>query len=174
MAMFVHLAPESQTRSIRRDGIVRTRMIRDGQRGIFAMPVTENFIVSHQWLRELKRRGCRTLSGVYFRIPDDEPVWIGRFDEEHRLVTAAEAVATLRNPAELLGMEVIIPRQVAAREICRIRHLPQVVGWRYRPGIRGWNCMCVSCNPPGTINSRRKREAWEARRNRRDSRALLS
>ena len=52
--MFVHLAPESRVALIRRNGISRLRNAwGDGPAGIFAVPVTRNFYLSHQWLREL-------------------------------------------------------------------------------------------------------------------------
>ncbi len=81
MALFVHLAPEKETDSIRRGGIKPRRLkqpLADGyDRIVFAMPVTDNFYVSHQWLRELKRIGQRTIVGVYFRIPDEQKVMAG-------------------------------------------------------------------------------------------------
>lgn len=56
--MFVHLAPESRIKLIQRNGIGRLRKPRGVlPGGIFAVPVTRNFFISHQWLRELKRRG---------------------------------------------------------------------------------------------------------------------
>lgn len=57
MAMFVHLAPESRIALIRRNGIRRLRRAAgEFPGGVFAVPVTRNFYISHQWLRELKRR----------------------------------------------------------------------------------------------------------------------
>ena len=50
--MFVHLAPESRLALIRRNGIRRVRRPAGGfPGGVFAVPVTRNFYVSHQWLR---------------------------------------------------------------------------------------------------------------------------
>jgi hypothetical protein len=148
MPMFVHLAPESRAELIRRNGIGRLRKS-DGVHpgGIFAMPVTRNFYVSHQWLRELKRRGQGPIAGIYFRVPDDEPVWIGHYGQEHREVTAAVAAATFSEPEGREGWEVVIPRRVAAKEIHRIRSLPQVVGWRYFPTAKGKPpfCTCKYC-----------------------------
>ena len=77
MAMFVHLAPEKRAKLIVRRGINRLRKNAAGPKGVFAMPVTRNFYVSHQWLRELKRKGESPIVGVYFRIPDEEYVWMG-------------------------------------------------------------------------------------------------
>ena len=40
-------------------------------------------------------------------------------------------------PAVREGWEVIIPRRIAAKEIQRVRSLPQVIGWRFFPGAKG-------------------------------------
>ena len=79
------------------------------------MPVTRNFYVSHQWLRELKRRGQGVITGIYFRIPDDETVWVGHYDQAHQSMTAAEAAATILATEPSEGFEVIIPRRSHAQ-----------------------------------------------------------
>jgi hypothetical protein len=85
MAMFVHLAPESRIALIRRNGIRRLRRTTGSfPGGVFAVPVTRNFYVSHQWLRELKRRNRGPIAGVYFRVPDTERVWVGHYNQGHR------------------------------------------------------------------------------------------
>jgi hypothetical protein len=56
--------------------------------------MTRDFYVSHQWLRELKRRGQGPIVGIYFRIPDGESVWIGHYGRPHEEVTAAAAAST--------------------------------------------------------------------------------
>jgi len=95
MAMFVHLAPESRLALIRRNGIRRLRRAAGNfPGGVFAVPVTRNFYVSHQWLRELKRRNQGPIAAVYFRIPDDERVWVGHYNQVHRWLSASEAVGT--------------------------------------------------------------------------------
>ena len=77
MPLFVHLAPESRAALIRGNGIGRLRRPHGTHPGgIFAVPVTRNFYVSHQWLRELRRRIRDPIVGVYFRIPDSEAVWV--------------------------------------------------------------------------------------------------
>ncbi len=148
MPMFVHLAPESRVTLIRRNGIGRLRKAQ-GERpgGLYAMPVTRNFYVSHQWLRELKRRGQGAVAGIYFRIPDDEPVWVGHYGQAHRAMTAAQATAEFSVAENREGWEVIIPRRVEAKEIHRVRSLPQVLGWRYYPGAKGKppSCTCRYC-----------------------------
>jgi hypothetical protein len=148
MTMFVHLAPESRVALIRRNGIGRLRKgIGERPGGIFAMPVTRNFYVSHQWLRELKRRGQGVVAGIYFRISDSESVWVGHYGQAHRKMTAAEATAEFMAAENREGWEVIIPRRVEAKAIHRVRSLPQVVGWRYSPGAKGKPpvCTCRYC-----------------------------
>src|SRR4051812_11204095 len=165
MAMFVHLASHRDIASIRRGGIHGDR--RSGS--VHAMPVTRNFSISHQWVRELRRGGGGTIVGVYFRIPDDEQVEVGHYHSTHVTMSAAEAVALMlgaeRNdpvtarasdarskgvktgralPSSPEGFEVVIARSIKPAEIVRIRAVPQVVGWRYRPGANGTApCLCI-------------------------------
>jgi hypothetical protein len=148
MAMFVHLAPESRLAHIRRNGIRRLRKpfgVCPG--GIFAVPVVRNFSFSHQWLRELKRRNCGALVGVYFRIPDDELVWMGHYNQNHRQLTAAESIAEFDTSIDPQGRQVLIPRRIEAGEIHRVRMLTQLVGWRYFPASNGKPpfCTCKFC-----------------------------
>jgi hypothetical protein len=148
MAMFVHLTAESRIGQIRRSGITRLRRATDTcTGGVYSVPVTRNFYVSHQWLRELKRRNQGRIAAVYFRIPDEEPVWIGHYGQVCRLVTAAEAVAVFTRADDPLGWEVVVPRRIAVKEIHKTRRLPQVVGWRYFPKAKGKPpfCTCKFC-----------------------------
>ena len=126
------------------------------------MPVTPSFYVSHQWLRELMRWGQRTIEAVYFKIPDDEAVWVGHYNNESIRVTAAEASGMILKQDSAEGYEVFIPRKIAAKEIHRTKQLPQVLGWRYYPGAKGTKpCGCPACQPRGEIKSRRIRTAYE-------------
>lgn len=170
MPVFVHLASQRSLPSIRRGGIALVKR-RFRPRGVYALPVTRSFYVSHQWLRELKRLGSGTIVGVYFRVPDDEVVEVGHFDSVHVPMTAAEAAALLleaegrdpvaerardrqskavragrRLPSSPEGYEVVIPRRIEPSEIIRVKALPQVVGWRYRPRANGEPpCACLCC-----------------------------
>jgi hypothetical protein len=160
MAMFVHLALESRVQQIRRNGLSRLRRpVGDRPGGVFAVPVVRNFYISHQWLRELKRRNSGPIVGVYFRISDDEQVWVGHYNQVHRWMTAAEATATFLIAEDAQGWEVVIPRRIEAGEIHRTRTLPQVVGWRYYPTAKGRQpfCTCKFCTR-GEFGSRRLRE----------------
>ena len=148
MAMFVHLAPESRIALIRRNGIRRMRKrAGDFPGGLYAVPVTRNFYLSHQWLRELKRKNQGAIAGVYFRIADEERVWVGHYNQAHQWMSAAEAIAAFQNAEDAQGWEVIIPRRIEADEIHRTRRLAQVVGWRFSPGSKGRPpfCACKFC-----------------------------
>lgn len=167
MPIFVHIADARDAGAIRRTGLALPKArLRDAEteqrkHGVFALPVIPNFVVSHQWLRVLKHKGHRTSVGVYFRLPDDEPVWVGQYNEAKRTVTAAEAAAWLR-AHETLGFETTIPRAIRAGEITAIRPLPQALGWRYLPGAHqvGIYCRCKFCQR-GNIKGRRLWESFE-------------
>ena len=148
MAMFVHLALEAQIARIRRTGICRLRRARcEFPGGVFAVPVTRNFYISHQWLRELKRRNRGPITGIYFRIPDDEQVWVGHYNQAHRWMSASEAAGEFMAAEDAQGWQVIVPRRIEAAEIHRTRQLPQVVGWRFSPSSKGKRpfCTCKFC-----------------------------
>lgn len=170
LARFVHLTPEKNVKAILRGGIkpgLTWSPRQDVPKGVFMLPVTPHFYISHQWLRELKRTGQRTIMGVYIRLPDDEPVWIAHYNAHHRSVTAAEAAGLVRKlGATAEGYEVILPRKVDKSEIHQVRSLPQVLGWRYDPGSHSKPfCGCIVCVPPGTPRSRIKNVTWEKRVN---------
>lgn len=165
MATFVHIADERDVASIRRTGLKLPRSISPApsgrQAGVFALPVTQNFVVSHQWVRELKKRGFKVAVGVYFRINDAENVWAGLYNEPKQPSSAAQASARLAREG-LLGFEVIIPRSIAAAEIHAVRPMPQTLGWRHFPGAheRGIFCGCKYCQR-GEIKSRRIQQRYE-------------
>jgi hypothetical protein len=162
MAMFVHLAPQKLADAIRRRGINRLRKSRVPEPGIYASPVVRNFFVSHQWLRELKRRGAGPIVGVYFRIPDDQRVWVAHYRNAHQSMSAAEAVGVIIHAAEPEGFEVIVPRKIDAAEIHKIRTLRQVIGWRYYPGAHGRKpCGCPYCQR-GQYGAQKLRKAYES------------
>jgi hypothetical protein len=165
MPVFVHIADERHIASIRRAGLKLPRVSPEIRAvrpiGVFALPVTPNFMVSHQWVRELKKRGFKVAVGIYFRIPSHEPVWAGKYNEEKVQTSAAEAAAYL-NREQMLGYEVVIPRSVSASEIEAVRALPQTLGWRHFPGAheRGIFCGCKYCHR-GEIKSRRIQQRYQ-------------
>lgn len=162
MVTLVHVADSRDAAAILRSGLaLPKRRLRDlesesRKHGVFAMPVIDDFLLTHQWVRELARRGYRSAVGVYFRLPDDELVWAGRYNGEKRLCSAAAAAAELRSQ-RLLGYEVIVPRAVRAAEVNAVRPLP-AVGWRFHPEAKGQRpfCPCKFCTR-GEIKARRLR-----------------
>ena len=146
MAMFVHLTLEKNLNLILRNGISHLRKRSHQPRGVYASPVTRNFYASHQWLRELKRGRQGTILGIYFRIPDEELIWVGHYGQSHQQMMAKEAIALIIKAELKEGFEVIIPRKISAKEITRFKSIPQVVGWRYFPGSHGKKpCGCDYC-----------------------------
>jgi hypothetical protein len=142
MPTLVHLADLNDAEKIKRNGIKIHRY----RRGIFCMPVTPDFYVTHQWIRELRRRGVRTYVGVYFKLPDDEPVYAGKYFEEHKPMALAEAIRELNSLNDPLGYQVIVERKILPAEIVRIKKLPQIVGWRVSPDAKGSQpCGCRFC-----------------------------
>lgn len=155
MGLLVHIADERNTARIKRSGIALGK----ARNVVYFMPVSENWFVSHQWLRELKRDGVRSMVGVYFRLPDDLLVWAGRYNAPHEQLPLAEAIGKLRTHPDPLGFEMFVERKVTAKEIVRVRALPQVVGWRYMPRAHGPKpCACPACIPRGSIKGRLIRE----------------
>ena len=159
--MFVHLTLEKNIKAILRNGISRIRKQSNRPHGIFSMPVTRNFYISHQWLRELKRSGGNAIVGVYFRIPDEEMVWVGHYHQAHRQMTAVEAAALMTTTENREGYEIIVPRKIERNEIHRVKNLPQIIGWRYYPDAHGKRpCGCPFCQR-GSYGARRLREEYE-------------
>ena len=61
MVSFIHIADKNDEQAILRNGIKALKR-RAGIRGVYATPVVPNFVTTHQWSRELKRRG---IAGKY-------------------------------------------------------------------------------------------------------------
>jgi hypothetical protein len=166
MALFVHLARGDIADGIRRSGIKphRARICRCNgyERVVFAMPVTDNFYISHQWMRELKRDGRHSIVGVYFRVPDQEKVLVGHYNKCHIEMAANDAIGLIFNAEDAEGYEVSIPRKIDAKEIHDVRQLSKVVGWRYFPDSHGRQpCGCPACLSRGEIKSKRIRQAFK-------------
>ncbi len=155
MPVLVHLADEKEAERIRKNGIKPGK----DSRGVFFMPVLPAFYVSHQWLRELKRNGAKTYVGIYFKLNINELVYAGKYNQAHRHIPLGEAIKEIMEMEDPLGYELIIDRKVEAKEITRIKTLPQNVGWRYFPASHSKKplCDCPVCISPGTIKSKRLR-----------------
>ncbi len=159
MPLLVHLADERDSAAIKKNGIKPGK----GRRGIFCMPVTQSFYISHQWLRELKRRGVRSYVGVYFKIDSDTMVYAGKYHEEHKHMALGKAIKQFRSMKDPLGYELLIDRKIEAKEIESIRMLPQNMGWRYFPASheKEMSCACPMCLPRGEIKAKRLRDKLE-------------
>lgn len=159
MATFVHLTSAAAAPRIRRAGVRADSTGREGSRGVYCFPVLRSYTLTHQWLRELARHGTRGGTvAVHLRLDDAEPVTVGRYNRPPERVTAAEAVRRIAAMDDPRGWEVFVPRAVTAREVHRVRAVPQVAGWRYLPDAHGRApCTCDGCRVRGEYGSRRLR-----------------
>lgn len=155
MTAAVHLFDARQAASIRRSGIkghATQISVPQGRisidRAVFLMPVLPDFYASHQWLRELKRRGMRTIAAAYVKLRADRQVFVGRYNGEHRLVPLGHAAGLIMHATDPRGMQIVVPGDIAAAAIHAIRDVPQIVGWRYFPESHEkgpWKCLCEYC-----------------------------
>ncbi|MFF4921526.1 HEAT repeat domain-containing protein [Kitasatospora sp. NPDC001261] len=164
MAMFVHLTAAANAPRIRRAGIRADSRGQGGARGVYCFPVLPSYTLTHQWLRELARFGPKgALVAVHLRLDDGQEVLTGHYrdraQDAQRPVRAAEAVRRIGALPDPRGWEVFLPRAVGAREVHRVRAVPQATGWRYVPGAHGTRpCTCFGCRIRGEYGSRRLRE----------------
>jgi hypothetical protein len=148
--LFVHLAPERDARRIRRAGLTSRR--------VFCFPVVPSYALTHQWGRELRRRGQRAFVAVTFRIGDTEPVEVGHFGQPRQQVGAAAAAGLIRDLDDSRGYEVVVPRPVGRAELHTVRSVRRPTGWRYRPDEHGTRpCGCPVCLSPGSFGAARIR-----------------
>lgn len=157
MPTLIHLADEKDAASIKQNGI----KIGKFRSGIYCMPVLQNFYLSHQWLRELKRRGVKTFVGVYFKVDSKTMVFAGRYNNNHQHITIGEAIKEIQSIEDPLGYEIIIDHKIEAKAIHKIKNLPQNIGWRYQPRSNGKKpCSCEYCIK-SSIKADRIRKKYE-------------
>jgi hypothetical protein len=161
MAEFVHITTARAARRIERSGIAARSHGRASGRGVYCMPVLSSFTLTYQWVRELRRWHPGVLVAVHLRLPNDEPVTVGRYGARPREVTAAQAVAVVRELDDPRGYEVFVPRAIATPEVRRVRDVPQGVGWRYLPAAHGRRpCPGPACLPRGAYKVARLRRRF--------------
>ena len=131
MAILVHLTDVRNLPSIRRSGL------KAGRAGLHALPVTPDFMATHQWARELKRWRIKTPAAVYFRMPGVTPVLAGRYNEAHQEVSLATAIAAYLRLKQSAGYEIIFRDSIPRSRVIRIKALRRPVGWRFHPGAKG-------------------------------------
>jgi len=156
VTQFLHLADSNKISRISRLGILTAKTRLGAVRGFYCTPVSRNFYRTHQWLRELKRSGVKTILAVQFKLAADTTVYVGRYNGDHIQVTAAEAAKIFHAHKDGLGLEVIVPNAVPSSSITRIYSPSQVLGWRIHPEAKGNKpfCGCKYCNR-GEINAYR-------------------
>ncbi len=147
MANFIHLTDEKNTKEITTNGIASTK-IKGIISGIYCFPVLKDFYLTHQWSRELKRRGIRSFVCIQFKIKDDEIVFIGKYNGDHMKMTANQAICTIMEHDDPMGLEIIIRRRIKSTDITRLYPAPKITGWRYYPSAKGKKpfCHCKYCN----------------------------
>ncbi len=157
MPTLVHIANEKDALAIKRAGIAPSKALKV----VFFMPVLQSHFVSHQWLRELKRRGTKVMVGIYFHLRSSELVWAGRYNEKHEQLMLGQAIKRLMTQGDPLGFELFIERKILPTEITRIRQLPQNIGWRYQPHAHGKTpCPCPRCMR-GSYGARRIQDKFD-------------
>ena len=171
MAMCVHLADERDAKSICRNGLrgaACTVLVYGDRlalrRAVFLFPMLQSYTVTHQWLRELKRNGMRTMVAVSVRLRTDCMVFVGRYNGEHRRVPLGHAIQIIMKEPDPRGWQIIVPHAIDRGSIHEVRATPQVVGWRYFPESHEkgpWKCLCDYCwsGTKGGIKVQRLRKA---------------
>ena len=150
MATFVHIFPAAEQKKIISLGIKPSKIhYEEVPKGIFCMPVIQDFYATHQWVREMMRVH-KNLLAVYFRIPDTQEVWYGHYNSKHEKMTANFAIESFSKAKDKMGYQVILPCAVTSSEIIKIKKLPPM-GWRYYPEAKGkkLTCFCPSCITKG-------------------------
>lgn len=149
-----------QERAILRAGIRARRHAP----GVYAMPVVANYLVTHQWTRELLKWRRQPMVAVYFRLDDGTPVLVGRYGRPHVAVTAAQAAAMVGEAEDAMGWECILADDVPAHAITRTAPVRGVVGWRHFPKAHGVRpCGCPACVTRGEPGARAMSRAYALR-----------
>ena len=164
MATFIHIFPEKDKVKILDNGIKIIKSKSRDINGVYVSPVTEDYNQTHQWVREVQRTRNFPKLAARVRIPDDEPVYIGKYNEEHLMVSAVKAIAIARDHEDPGGLELIVPRPIRANEIIKVYRPSKNVGWRYYPKAKGKKpCGCPYCQrgEPGAKKLRAKYEQDE-------------
>jgi hypothetical protein len=119
------------------------------------MPVIPDFYASHQWVREIKQYNSgNNIIAVYFKIPDEEMVFCGKYNERLIEAKAAEAHKLFMLLEDKMGFQVIAVRKILKPEITKVKNIPQITGWRHFPkSHERKRCLCPACLTEGSYNS---------------------
>lgn len=162
--MLVHMAPAKLAAKIRRAGIRPGEGLFGGYKSatVYAFPVLPSYTLTHQWTREIMKWRRQPLIGVYFRVPDHEPVQFGKINQALRRLPAAAAVGEIRNAPDPRGFEILLERVVETKDIHRIAPIRGVVGWRHSPTANGRKpCGCPACVARGEPGGRKLRARYD-------------
>lgn len=156
MATFIHLISEKNPPGIRRFGIKpETIHYENPYKGVICMPVSIDFFATNQWARALVRFGMRNPQGVYFRVADEQEILFGRYNENCRKGTAAEASTAFQKRTDKMGFQVHRPAQNRGggnQEICGV----PLLRWRFYPAAKGKQlCFCPASLSRGEYGSHR-------------------
>jgi len=158
MAIFVHFTDENNKNSIIKNGIkIETIHYDNINAGVFCMPVIPGFYATHQWVREIKQyKSGNNIIAVYFKIPDNEIVFCGKYNGQLIKVNATEAHKKFLELDDKMGFQVVIDRKILKNEITKIKAIPQIVGWRHFPQSHDRKrCLCPACLTKGSFNSKK-------------------
>jgi hypothetical protein len=158
MAVFVHFTDENNKNSIIKNGIkADTIHYEHINNGVFCMPVISDFYATHQWVREIKQYNSgNEIIAIYFKIPDEEIVFCGKYNEKMEKVKATEAHKIFTNLEDKMGFQTIAIRKILKNEITRINNIPQIIGWRHFPkSHERKRCLCPACLATGSYNSKK-------------------
>ncbi len=164
MVMLVHVAPAKLAPKIRRSGIRPGEGLFGWYKSetVYAFPVLSSYTLTHQWTREVLKWRRQPLIGVYFRVPDEEPVEFGHFNRSTRNLSAAAAAGEIRKAADPRGFEIRLSRPIERKEITRIAPVRGVVGWRHTPDAHLRRlCGCPACVARGEPGGRKLRERYD-------------
>ena len=159
MAMFTHIFAADDRAKIAKNGITVSKVSWRKRNGVFLCPVTEDYYYTHQWKRELKRHQNVPKLAVRVRLPDNEPVFIGKYNEEHLEVEASVAIKIAMEHESPGGLEVILPRSVKPKELMKFYKPNENVGWRFMPDSHSNKpCWCLYCQRGEPYSSTRRKE----------------
>ena len=123
------------------------------------MPVLNDYLISHQWARELKRSGVRNYIAVYFKLDSDEKIWFVSTLKNIKKCPLNSAIKLFLDLEDKLGYRIFIERKIEVKEITKIRHIPKPMGWRYEPHAQGKEpCPCPVCIQRGGFKTNKLRE----------------
>ena len=89
-------------------------------------------------------------------------IYAGKYGKQHKHITLGEAIKEIMETSDPLGYELIVDRKIEPKEIAKIKHLPQTLGWQYMPDSHNKKpCSCEYCLK-GTIKGKRTKKRLDS------------